>query len=530
MGKLFNKIDKDAFVVPALITVIVLTIGVVAPEAFGKVIDVAFNWLSSNLGWFYDVGLFVLLIFCIWAAFSKVGKIRLGGSEAKPNMTMLSWIAVTFTSGMALGVVFYGVGEGLMNFMDPPGFTGMEAGSAQAAEAALSYVFFHWGFHPYAIYTAAGLGFAFVYWNCKRPFSLSSGLYPLLGEKGEKGLPGKIINWLCLYIMVATLGTNVGLATLQISAGLKYAYGNTLPDSILAPIIILVIAITGITCACSGVHKAIKYVSSANMVVFIILVGWSFVFGGTQFTINNMISSVGEYLKILIPESFYLEPAVQSGWISGWTLFYWAWWLTVAPLTGLFLMKLAKGRTIREFIMVNMFIPIGFIVIWFGTFGSSAIFQQMNGAPIWEAIQEFGFPVSLFAYLKNLPLAEILTIFGFLAIFMSFLTQNESMIYTMAGMTAADKGETEIGEQKSPFYLKIFWGVAIALMGYILLLSGGLEVVQRSVVMLGIPVLIILLINAASFVKATTHRLEYDLTLTEKQKEKLRQLQEEEEI
>ena len=160
-------------------------------------------------------------------------------------MSMLSWIAITFTSGMALGVVFYGVGEGLMNYCDFPVFAGVESMTPEAAEKALSYVFFHWGFHPYAIYCGAGLGFAFVYWNTKRPFALSSGLYPLLGEKGEKGLPGKIVNWLCMYIMVATLGVNVGMATLQIQAGLKYAYGNTLPDSIMAPILVTLIAVVG---------------------------------------------------------------------------------------------------------------------------------------------------------------------------------------------------------------------------------------------------------------------------------------------
>ncbi|HCT90982.1 MAG TPA: hypothetical protein DF613_06350 [Lachnospiraceae bacterium] len=170
---------------------------------------------------------------------------------------------------------------------------------------------------------------------------------------------------------------------------------------------------------------------------------------------------------------------------------------------------------------VNMFIPIGFIVIWFGTFGSSAIYQQMNGAGIWEAIQEFGFPVALFAYLRNLPLAPVMILLGFCAIFMSFITQNESMVYTMAGMTASDRGENEIGEQKSPVVLKVFWGAAIALMGYILLLSGGLTSVQHSVLVLGIPVLVILLINAASFVKVVMQRETYDLTLTQEQKELL---------
>lgn len=194
-----------AFLAPAVMTLIILVIGVVSPERFGK--------------------------------------IRLGGKDAKSNMSMGSWVSITFTSGMALGVVFYGVGEGLQNFMSPPGFSGLQAGSAQAAEEALSYVFFHWGFHPYAIYTAAGLGFAFIYWNTKRSFSLSSGLYPLLGEKGEKGVWGNVVNWLCLYIMVATLGTNMGLGTLQLSTGIEYVFGSGLQGGLIHTLVIIILAI-----------------------------------------------------------------------------------------------------------------------------------------------------------------------------------------------------------------------------------------------------------------------------------------------
>lgn len=530
MKKFLSQIDMMAFLPPAILTVIILLIGVVNPEGFGKIVDVAFNWISGNLGWMYQIGLLFLLFGCLWAAFSKVGKIRLGGKDAKPNMSMGSWIAVTFTSGMALGVVFYGVGEGLMNFMSPPGFSGMEAGSAQAAEEALSYVFFHWGFHPYAIYTAASLGFAFTYWNTKRSFTLSSGLYPLLGEKGEKGIWGNLVNWLCMYIMVATLGTNMGLGSLQLSAGFEYVFGKGFGGESLSTIIILVLATMGITFACSGIHKAIKHVSNANMVIFAALVVWAFFFGGTRFILNNTVTALGQYLDNIVWESFYMEPAIESGWVSGWTLYYWAWWLTVAPLTGLFLIKLAKGRTIRQFVMVNMFIPIGFVVVWFGTFGSSAIFQQMNGHDIWGAIQEFGFPVAQFAYLKTLPLDKIAILFGFLAVFFSFITQSESMTYTMAGMTAKDKGETETGEQKSPHLLKIFWGGSIALMGYILLKAGGLESVQRSVVMLGLPVLIILIINFVGFMKAVRNREVYDLTLTEEEKQILIARKQEDEI
>lgn len=525
---MLKKIDKKTFVVPALLSVVILIIGVFFPEGFGKFVNMLFSFVTGYLGWIFQYGLVILLIICLWAAFSKYGRIRLGGKDAKPTMSFLSWCAITFTSGMALGVVFYGVGEGLMNYMSPPGFSGDAAASAEAAEHALSYVFFHWGFQPYAIYTAAGLGYAFVYWNTKRSFNLSSSLYPLMGEKGEKGWAGNLINWVSMYIMMACLGTNIGLGALQLTSGIEYVSGSKVSGDWLPTLIIIILATSGITCACSGIHKAIKHVSNLNMIIFFILMFSALVLGGTKFILNNVCSSIGEYLKNIVWESFYLEPAKQSGWIADWTLYYWNWWLLVGPITGLFLTKLAKGRTIKEFVLVNMFIPVGFVIAWFGIFGSSAIFQQMNGHDIWGVIQEYGFPVAQFAYLKTLPGSGFLIVLGFLATFFSFVTQSESMTYTMAGMTSADKSETATGEQNSPAFLKIFWGVAIAVMGYVLLKAGGLQVVQRATVMMGLPILIILMINIWSFIKAVRHREIYDNTLTDEEKEMLKRKKEEE--
>jgi choline-glycine betaine transporter len=315
--------------------------------------------------------------------------------------------------------------------------------------------------------------------------------------------------------MVATLGTNVGLCTLQLTTGINYISDLGYSPIVMQIAVITLLASVWIIAACTGVHKGIKYISNINMYIFGIILVWAFLFGGTQFILNNTTTAIGKYLAVFIPQAFYLEPAIQSGWIKDWTIFYWAWWLTVAPLTGLFLIRLAKGRTVREFVLVNMFVPIGFIVMWFGTLGSSGIFMQMNGADIWEAITTHGFPVSLFAYLKVLPWKTFFIIMGFAAILFSFITQAESMTYTMAGMTARDKRATEDGEQKSPTGLKIFWGVSIAIMGFVLIQSGGLTAVQTSVVMLGLPVLVLILINAVAFIKSVTNRHIYDLTLTD---------------
>ncbi len=513
--KFFKQIDKISFIFPAVLSIIVLMIGIVSPASFGKIVNSAFAWTTKNFSWFFAIGTTFLMFFAIWAGFSRYGNIRFGGEDAKPDISFPAWIAITFTSGMALGVVFYGVGEPLLNFMSPPDFLNITPGSKEMAEQALSYTFIHWCFQPYGIYTSCGLVYAFVYWNTKRKFEISSALYPVIGEKSS-GILGKLINGLCLYIMVATLGTNVGMATLQFITGFEYVFNTNYSDIIMQISIVAALAIIWIVAACTGIHKGIKYISSFNMYIFIVLVLWAFLFGDTIFILNNTVTSIGKYFATFIPQAFYLESALQTGWVSRWTIFYWAWWLTVTPLTGLFLSRLAKGRTIKEFVLVNMIIPVVFIFIWFGTFGSSAISRELAGFNIWHEVEAFGFPVALFAYLNTIPLKSIVILLGFIAIFCSFITQAEAMTYTMAGMSVLNKTSDSSGEQKSPIFLKIFWGVAIALMGFVLIQSGGLESVQISVVICGLPILLLLIINSIGFIKMMFYRNKYDLTLKDK--------------
>jgi len=497
--------------------VIVLSFGVLLPEQFGENVHLAFEYTTRYFSWFFALGTTFLMFFSLWAGFGKYGHIKLGGFDAKPDMSILSWVAITFTSGMALGVVFYGVGEPLLHFMQPPNFTNLAPGSANAAEAALKYVFVHWCLQPYGIYTASGLGFAFVYWNTKRPFELGSALYPLIGEKST-GWPGMLVNAMCLYVMVATLGTNVGLGTLQLTTGIDYVMNLKYSPMVMQLGVIVFLATIWIFAACTGIHKGIKYISIINVYIFVILLVWVFIFGDTIFILNNTISSIGKYLSVAVEQGLYLEPVKQTGWIGRQTIYYWAWWLTIAPLVGMFLVKLAKGRTIRQFVIVNMIVPIIFIFIWFGCFGSAAISAQLSGFDLWREIEVFGLSVSLFAFIQMLPLKSVMIILGFLAILFSFITQTEAMTYTMAAISSANKEETEDGEQKSPNFLKVFWGVSVAVMGFILIQSGGLDAVQTSVVICGLPILVLLIINAFAFIKSVQHRVVYDLTLTEKQK------------
>lgn len=510
-----GRIDRPAFILPAVLSLIIVSIGLVAPETFAKLVNTGFGFVTTYFSWFLSLGSTFLVIVCVYLAFSKHGDVVLGGKDAKPEMSLGTWFAITFTTGMGMGIVFYSVGEPLMNYMTPPTFTGIEGGTLQAAEEALKYVFVHWGLHPYSLYTATAIGFAVAHWNSKRSFRVSSGLFPLIGEKTETRT-GKIINGLAIAATVAAIGTTCGLGILQLSAGIEYIFGIKASPIVMQGGVMGVIAIIYIIAACSGIHKGIKYVSTANMYIFFIIMAWAFLFSNSVFILNNTTTSIGKYTNIAISQILYLEPAVHTGWISSWTMFYLCWWICTAPLVSLFIIKLAKGRTVRQFIMMNLMVPVIFVFIWFGIFGSGAISAQMAGHDIWSDIQTYGFSVSLFAFLKTLPFPKVMQVIGLLAVLFSFVTMAESMTYTMAEMTIL--AEDSKVDKESPVWIKVFWGLALALTGLSLTLSGGLSAVQMAVITFGLPTLVLLLAIAFASFKFFTNREKYDLTMDEIEK------------
>lgn len=518
---IFKKIDWAIFLPPAIILLIFTIIGIVAPDAFNAGANAAFNFVTKYFSWFYALGATALVVFCLWAGFSKYGKIRIGGKDAKPDMSFFSWFAVALTSGIAIGIVYWGVAEPLTNLMSPPGFTGWEAGGAEAAEGALKFNFLHWALHPYGIYTAAGLGFVYIIMNGNRRFSITSGLYPLLGDKCE-GIWGKIVSAICIFAILGGMGTSLGFGVSQFGVGVNYVFGTSYSDAFLAIFFIGVLVICTIGASCSGLHRAITHVSNANMYIYFALLIWAFIFGGALFILNNTTSAIGQYLAFIVPESFYLEPVKATGWVGGWSIFYWAWWLSFAPIVGLFLIKLAKGRTIREFVLVNLVAPSVFAIIWFGVFGSSAINFQLNGADIYSVISEWGSSVALFAYVENLPLTPILFGMVFLAIIFSLLTLSESMTLTLSDMSIKPQYLGAEGDPKaSPSILKVFWGIIMGLVAFVLLISGGLGALQTASVVCGLPILVIQLVLAVAFIKSVRQRSRYDMTLTEEEKAEL---------
>lgn len=497
-----KKINKQTFIVPAVLLLIIMAIGAIFPDKLGVMMKRLLYLITRNFTWFYMLGTTALVVIVLWVCFSKYGNIRFGGKDAKPEMSTFKWFCIVLTSGMAAGICYYAIAEPLDYFENPPVFSGAEGSSAQAAEQALQYVFFHWTLHPYAIYVVVALAIGLMYWNAKKPFSVASGLYPLFGKR-VLGPFSNGIDALAIFALVCGVGTSMGLSVDQITVGINYLTGKNFDPDIVGIFICLGFAIAAIVAASSGLHKGIGYISTANVYMFIFLLVFVFVFGGTRFILNNTVSSVGKYLSFLVGQTFYTEAAYQSGWVGTWTVFYWAWWTVFAPLIGLFQVKMAKGRTIREFVIVNMFAPSVFLMLWFGGFGSSVIHMGLTGNDaVSTAYAEYGSSVALFAYLKELPCSWLLIVVAFLAIIFSILTLTEAEVMTIADLCVKTelqkKAESDI---KSPLFLKIFWGLAMSLMAFVLLYAGGLEAVQTLSIVLGLPILVLLLLLGISLVK-----------------------------
>lgn len=517
MGKnnsIFSKVNLRSFVAPAILMLIGACVGIFAPETLGAAANAALNFTIDKFGWFYVIGSTLLLLLSIVICFTKFGKIRLGGADAKPEFSTLTWFSITLTSVIAIGIVFYGVAEPITNFNAPAAFLGLEGGSVEAAEAALPYTLLHWGLHPYGIYTGTALCFAFMFWNAKRKFAVSSALYPILGDKAD-GKIGDWVNAVTIFCVIGGVATGFGLGTMQFTSGLGFITGKSFDNNISYIILISVFAFIYILSACTGLHKGIAIVSNINTWIYIILLAFFFIAGGPVFILNSAVSTIGQYLDILPVQSFYLEPAQQTGWVGVNTVFYLAWWLAFAPIMGLFLIKLAKGRTIREFVVMNLFAPVLFAIVWFSVFGGSAIRQQLLGSTVvWETIQEQGIQVALFAFFKQYPLAAVTSILGLIAIALSFITNAEANVLTVAEMTAkVDEADKADVQKASPHWLKVFWGVLMAAVAFALMQSGGLSALQTSVIVCALPILVLTIFMVYALLKTIPNWEKYDLTL-----------------
>ena len=476
----------------AVIVAAVVGWGLAAPDSFSNFADTAFGWVIDNLGWAFVLGGTIFVAFVIVIAASNFGTIRLGTADERPEFKTTSWIAMMFAAGMGIGLMFYGAAEPLAMYNDGvPGHDEHEVGTAMAQ------TMFHWTLHPWAVYAIIGLAIAYSTFRLGRKQLLSSAFIPLIGEKAANGWLGKLIDAFAVFATIFGTACSLGLGALQISSGLEASGFVENPSNKLIIGIVAVLTLAFLLSAMSGVSKGIQWLSNTNMVVAAILAIFVFVFGPTVAQLNMLPTAVGNYLQNFF-EMAARTAESQDGeageFLSGWTIFYWAWWISWSPFVGTFLARISRGRTVREFCLGVMLVPAGLSTVWFAIFGGTAIKMEQAG----ESIVGGGSnEEQLFNLLHSMPGGYVMGVFALILLGTFFITSADSASTVMASMTQSGKTEAKP-------WLAAMWGLATAFVGLTLLISGGsdaLNSLQSVTIVAATPFLIILIVLMFAIVK-----------------------------
>jgi len=476
----------------AVIVAAVVGWGLAAPDSFSNFADAAFGWVIDNLGWAFVLGGTIFVAFVIVIALSNFGTIRLGTADERPEFKTTSWIAMMFAAGMGIGLMFYGAAEPLSMYLDGvPGHEPHEVGTAMAQ------TMFHWTLHPWAVYAIIGLAIAYSTFRLGRKQLLSSAFIPLIGEKAANGWPGKLIDAFAVFATIFGTACSLGLGALQISSGLEASGFVDNPSTKLTIGIVSVLTLAFLLSAMSGVSKGIQWLSNANMVVAAILAIFVFVFGPTVAQLNMLPTAVGSYLQNFFEMAARTAESSdgQAGeFLSSWTIFYWAWWISWSPFVGTFLARISRGRTVREFCLGVMLVPAGLSTAWFAIFGATAIKMEQAGESI---VGDGSNEEQLFNLLHSLPGGYVMGVFALILLGTFFITSADSASTVMASMTQSGKTEAKP-------WLAAMWGLATAFVGLTLLISGGsdaLNSLQSVTIVAATPFLFILIALMFAIVK-----------------------------
>ncbi|MCA0983631.1 BCCT family transporter [Halobacillus yeomjeoni] len=453
------------------------------------------GFLTDKFGWFYLLSATGFLVFAIFLIFSKYGKLKLGKPDDEPEYPYITWFAMLFSAGMGIGLVFWGAAEPLSHFHSPP-LVGQEPTSEGAAQSAMKYSFFHWGFHPWAIYAVLALALAYFKFRKDAPGVISAALTPVLGEKRVKGPIGTLVDFIAVFATIFGVATSLGLGALQISSGLAYTIDGLEDTFGLQLTIIAVVTVLFMISAMTGLNKGIKYLSNTNIVLAISLMVFLLFAGPTNFIMDYFTTTFGSYLRDLPYMSFRMTPfAEDNSFVKGWTVFYWAWWISWAPFVGTFIARVSRGRTIREFILGVLLVPTIFGALWFSVFGGTAIsLEYFDGVDIYSDVSELGTEVALFSMLGHVPLGTLMSIIGLLLISTFFVTSADSATFVL-GM------QTTNGSLNPRNQVKFTWGIIQAGAAAVLLWQGGLGALQTAAIIAAFPFTFIMILICFSLYK-----------------------------
>ena len=471
------------FVISSITIVVFVAGSLVFQEAATEVFKNTREWLTTNLDWFFMIAANLTLLFCLYVACSPLGKVRLGGADAKPEYSNATWFAMLFAAGVGIGLLFYGVAEPMYYFQKPP--LGIAANTEEAAAVGIAATVFHWGLHGWGIYGVVGLALAFFAYNRGLPLTIRSAFYPLFGDR-IWGWPGHIIDTFAIFAGLFGLATSLGLGVKQLTSGLNYLFDIPANNTTMVVLIVVITSIA-LTSVLAGLNVGIKRLSQFNIILALLLMLAVIVLGPTLYIFRSMFAALGSYLGKIGPLSNWVGRE-DVDFLHGWTTFYLAWWFAWAPFVGTFIARISKGRTVREFIIFVLIPPMVLCLLWFGTFGGTALHQNIVGGytGVTENVAAWKLEIALFKMFDQLPLTKLLSSVALLLTLVFFVTSSDSGSLIVDTIAAG-------GRVDAPVAQRVFWCTIEGLVAIALLLGGGLDSLQAASLATGFPFALVLL-------------------------------------
>jgi len=475
----------------ALVVLVVFLVNYFEASATEVFFRATNEWVTTNFGWFYTIAVVGFLVLSLVVAFSSFGDTRLGDDHEKPKYSFTSWVAMLFSAGMGIGLLFYGVGEPISHYSSPP-----EAlvGHNALAEQAMNVTYLHWGLHGWAVYALIGLCLAYFGFRHGLPLTIRSALYPLIGDR----IYGPIGHAVDSFAVIGTLfgvATSLGLGASQVNSGLNYLFG--LPENGIVKVI-LIVAITGLATlsVVAGLDKGIKRLSELNMILAILLLLFVLSFGPTVTILAAFTENLGSYVGVMLERGLMVGAYKDDdSWINAWTIFYWGWWISWSPFVGMFIARVSRGRTVREFVIGVLLVPTILVFLWMTVFGNTALDMVAGGYSELATTVRDNLPIALFAFLNQLPFSFISSIIAIILIVTFFVTSADSGALVIDIISSG-------GKMENPVWQRVFWAVSIGVIAATLMAMGGLEALKYATVVTALPFTLVIMFAGAGLLKA----------------------------